>query len=48
MGELVKLNLPSENERKAAEPVRKQVPTITADVIRMVKDSIPKPNGGAE
>jgi thymidylate synthase ThyX len=48
MNELVKLNLPSEDERKAAERVRVEVLTMTAEVIRMVKDSMPKPNGGAE
>jgi thymidylate synthase ThyX len=48
MNELVKLNLPSEDERKAAERVRVEVLTMTAEVIQMVKDSIPKPNGGAE
>lgn len=46
MDELVELNLPSESERKAAERVREEVLNMTTDVIRMVKDSIPRPNKG--
>ncbi len=48
MDELVQLNLPSESERKAAEQVREAVLTLTTDIIRMLKDSMPKPKGGAE
>jgi thymidylate synthase ThyX len=47
MDELVQLNLPSESERKAAEQVREAVLTMTTDIIRMVKDSIPKPNSSS-
>jgi hypothetical protein len=47
MDELVQLNLLSVSERKAAEEVREAVLTMTTDIIRMVKDSIPKPNGGS-
>jgi hypothetical protein len=44
MDELVQLNLPSENERKAAEKVREAVLAMTTEIIHMVKDSIPKAN----
>lgn len=46
MDELVRLNLPSKSEREAAEQVREAVLNMTADIIRMVKDSLPKPGGG--
>lgn len=48
MDELVQLNLPSENERKAAEQVREEVLRMTADMIRMIQDSIPRPKGDTE
>ncbi|MEJ2692689.1 MAG: hypothetical protein P8166_06405 [Candidatus Thiodiazotropha sp.] len=48
MDELVQLNLPSESERKAAEQVREAVLSMTADIIRTIKDSIPKPSGGGQ
>lgn len=48
MDDLVQLNLPSESERKAAEQVREEVLSMTADIIRMVVDSIPKPTGGTK
>ncbi|MGD9163697.1 MAG: hypothetical protein PVF13_02945 [Chromatiales bacterium] len=47
MDQLVQLNLPSESESKAAEEVREAVLTMTTDIIRMVKDSIPKPNSSS-
>jgi hypothetical protein len=46
MDELVQLNLPSESERMAAEKVREEVLKMTADVIRMLENSIPKYNNG--
>jgi len=48
MEELVQLNPPSEGERKAAEQVREEVLTMTADMIRMIQDAIPRPQGGSE
>lgn len=48
MDELVQVYSPSESEREAAEQVRKEVLTMTADFIRMAKDSIPKPKGSEE
>ncbi len=43
MDELMQLNLPSECERKAAEEVREAVLSMTTDMVRMLKESIPKP-----
>lgn len=48
MDELVRLNLPCESEREAAEQVREEVLAMTAEIIRMVKDSLPRTNNGSE
>jgi hypothetical protein len=47
MDELVRLNLPSEAERQAAERVREEVLKLTADLVRDLERRLPRTGSGS-